>query len=834
MKKTLLACLIMMAGIIHPLTAQKIITINGNKILHRVSPMVQGHGLIYSHEADSIYEDGSMAALFQDVGAGFLRWPGGTVVTHYHWNDLNGLGWSDNWDPNYDPANDQDPANYMDLDEYIALCSASGVKPMLGINMSSGMEWNRQADALQEAKDLINYCISQNFDVKYFYLDNETYHHGNLYNKDPDNDGESWSAASYASELNAYATAIKSLIPDAKIIANWSNKLRNDSGFDTLINNAGDNIDYIDVHWYWRWDEASWDLWKSQTPIQFENQWYNGGTFVEEIEYFNNKTAQLNKPHIKMASLEWNLGPGPWETDVNHNKFKTALMQSEIQMQLIQGGLEIGAMWSTQWPGTSDESDRFLVDPDEGYTSNPTAKIFELYKNALNGQVVESSSADNQIMSLTVTKDRNKAFVYLLSKKDADQNVEFQLDGYDIISVNQSVRFKDPGEIQSISLWQAGGNYRATLKPNTLTLIEFNVEPQNAVVNGDFEEDLSAWNTWQDASISTSEVLYGNKALQLNGNASANQWVKVKPLTTYTLSAFAKLDDPTEKVVLGVTNYESKDIFDTEYLQHRIMFTTTSNTDSIKIYFWRPPGGTGASYLDQVVLKETAYILNPDFEMGLHAWNTWQSVELETSAPAEGNSSLKLNGNASINQWISLQPSTSYEISFQAKVDDASVPVTFGIQKSDGNNYATLEISDLSYTEHTINFTTDPEESDAKLFFWRSTNGTGGAYLDSLVLSSTTVLKTTSMEKMLYQDTKPLIIWPNPANELINIPLKDFAGSVNICIFNTSGKCLYHKSFYESRDDHISVPVNNFKNGLYIITINDSLGHSKVAKISIQ
>jgi len=57
------------------------VTIYGTKKSHTISPMIQGHGLSYSVEKDIIYNDGTMAQLYKDVGAGFLRWPGGTPTT---------------------------------------------------------------------------------------------------------------------------------------------------------------------------------------------------------------------------------------------------------------------------------------------------------------------------------------------------------------------------------------------------------------------------------------------------------------------------------------------------------------------------------------------------------------------------------------------------------------------------------------------------------------------------------------------------------------------------------------------------------------------------------
>ena len=121
MAKYILFLIVLVYSSDNTLDAQVQVRINGKQKLHTISPLIQGMGIIYSFEADSLYEDGRLAQIYKDVGVGFLRWPGGAVTTFYHWNDLNGQGWMDNWKPDYDPAKDADPVNYMDLDEYMTL-----------------------------------------------------------------------------------------------------------------------------------------------------------------------------------------------------------------------------------------------------------------------------------------------------------------------------------------------------------------------------------------------------------------------------------------------------------------------------------------------------------------------------------------------------------------------------------------------------------------------------------------------------------------------------------------------------------------------------------------
>ena len=565
MTKYILCLLMLIYATNSSVDAQVQISVNAAQQKHTISPMVQGMGIIYSFEADSLYEDGRLAQIYKDAGLGFLRWPGGAVTTFYHWNDLNGQGWMDNWKPGYNHSNDKDPADFMDLDEYIALCRAVGSEPMLGINMSSGMEWNREGDALNEAVDLIKYCMDQAFEVNYIYLDNETYHTGNSYNADPDKDGESWTAQLYGEKINLYADSIRKYLPDVKLIPNWKRNIKSGNGsLKTLINVAGQNIDYIDVHWYWKWGEASWEEWIAKSPMEMENEWYDGGTIADEVASFKNLTASLGHPHIKLASLEWNIGPGPWQEDPNHSKFKTALMQSELQMQMMLGDLEVGSLWAAHWPGTEDANDRFLLDPDEGHITNPTFHVYEFYKNAMNGTLLESSTSDNKILVAATRQENNRTFVYLLNKNTTSTIVNISLDAFETQYVQQSLCFKDPGIVDNISVVANNNSLSAVIPAYSLTMIELSSEPSRISTRPDDRENTLQFfpnPASEDVRIQsnlpgkeTSLILYdivGNTVLSLeNGIWESGSTT----LSTNDLSAgtyFAVISDDAGNKIMG-------------------------------------------------------------------------------------------------------------------------------------------------------------------------------------------------------------------------------------------------------------------------------------------
>jgi alpha-L-arabinofuranosidase len=472
-------------------TAQVVISVDASQKSHIISPMIQGHGLSYSVETDAIYNTGAMAQLYQDVGAGFLRWPGGTPTSMYHWNDL-AAGWVDNWNPNYPESWDPESWEYMDLDEYMTLTIAAGTEPMLGINMSSGIEWHREADCLNEAVALVKYCQSKNFDAKCFYLDNEPYHSGNGYNKDKAGDGGHWTATTYAQKFNLYADSIRKYLPDAVLFANWKEHLRdNTSDYNTIINIAGDNIDYIDVHWYWKWGAATWDAWIAKTPMENETEWYNGGTYVEETKYFNNLATSLGHSHIKLASLEWNIAPGDHNKNPDHTEFMTALMQSEMQMQMMQAGIDFASMWTTQWPESSEAEFLQLINSDDNYAPSAAAAMFQLYKNAQNGVVMKSSATDNNVLTTSVLNEGDKACIFILNKNNSETEMNISINALSIISVEQALCFQDPGVTEDINVQVEDAGYTVTVPEYSLTMIEFLVEESEPSSNNEsYQEEV--------------------------------------------------------------------------------------------------------------------------------------------------------------------------------------------------------------------------------------------------------------------------------------------------------------------------------------------------------
>ncbi len=409
-----------------------------------VSPLLMGFGTIYSFDKDELWlnGEGQIPTLLKKFNTSILRYPGGAVTNRYHWNNLNGQGWKDNWDPDYDTANDLPAEGYMDVDEYMANIEAIGAEAMLGINMGSGLKYDRVQDGIDEAVALLQYCKDKGYDVKYWYYDNESYHKGANYKM---------TALLYAEQINLYAPALRAIDPNIQFIANWtSNITSNTSTLENLIREAGDNIDIMEIHWYWEFGLSTFEKWLNSFPMNTTNQWYNGLDYVSEMEAFKTLVNSLQHSHIKLASNEWNIGPSPTDEETP-SKFESALMISEQFTQFIDGGMFMACFWGMHWPQDAPipAVNRYLLDPTDNFSLNPLASVFEMFSDAMGGNQVECISQIDGVYDIAVINEAgDEMYIYLLNKKQENVTLStgVEIKNFSFSEATATTFFKNPAD----------------------------------------------------------------------------------------------------------------------------------------------------------------------------------------------------------------------------------------------------------------------------------------------------------------------------------------------------------------------------------------------------
>jgi hypothetical protein len=208
---------------------------------------------------------------------------------------------------------------------------------------------------------------------------------------------------------------MKEFDPSIKIIVNWGSAFRNKrEDYQKMLQIAGTNIDIIDAHWYWSWSKPTFEKWLEKTPMAP----FSGESYVTEIAYFRQMVKDFGYPGIQLASLEWNVGP---IKEKQLTPGQCALIQSEMLMQFIAGGLDMATFWPLQGAGEALTARSFVTRTD--HAAQPAYSIFKFLGKMQGGSLLknEVTSGQPDVFSITVADNNMKTIRVCLLNKNEDQ-----------------------------------------------------------------------------------------------------------------------------------------------------------------------------------------------------------------------------------------------------------------------------------------------------------------------------------------------------------------------------------------------------------------------------
>jgi alpha-N-arabinofuranosidase len=183
------------------------------------------------------------------LGLSVIRYPGGNFVSGYHWRD--GIGPIEQRAHRSDLAWGSVEPNLFGTNEFIRFCRTLGVAPYLVVNCGDG--------DLREARDWVEYCNGRTdtaltrlraahgypepHGVRYWGIGNEV-------------DG-AWqigakTATEYARAYHEFAKVMRWTDPSIRLVASATSDWDGDivERAQILVEEAGDLIDYMSIHWY--------------------------------------------------------------------------------------------------------------------------------------------------------------------------------------------------------------------------------------------------------------------------------------------------------------------------------------------------------------------------------------------------------------------------------------------------------------------------------------------------------------------------------------------------------------------------------------------------------
>ena len=448
------------------------LTVNYNSDVGAIAPELIGTNAIYDNETDAQWQNGAgnLPMLLGNINTRMVRFPAGTVTTFWHWNGPNAPGHVDSWDPNYDTSRNLPESATMRIDEYLAYCAAKGTTPLVGINMGSGKRWNRVQDGINEAKALVQHCINSGVNVTYYYLDNEPYMADANY---------TFTASEYAASINQYAAAMRTVNPNIKIIANL-HPGANTTGYTytrNVVAQAGANIDYVDIHMYWRHGTATFANWVNEPQMMHQQT----TPFSQMRSLYKQMFAEEGFPNIELVSLEWNVGPHG-SGNPEPSEAEVALMAGEQFMSFIISGMKFATFWPLHWE--SGDWHRAQISSAQGYTPNKVYDMFAQFAAmAWRMQVSNTLGGSQELARLrhlsVKANDGQTLTVYLINKNQAkaSSTVDLDLTSFTNFNAQSAVAFEatdttvGPLNVHALAVTKSGTHVTFTMPKNSFAKV---------------------------------------------------------------------------------------------------------------------------------------------------------------------------------------------------------------------------------------------------------------------------------------------------------------------------------------------------------------------------
>ena len=223
------------------------------------------------------------------LGPSFIRWPGGSFASTYKWKEGIGRYAARGYHPNTYWGGYSDYYGFG-TDEFLGLCRKLSAEPLIVLpapgtkpeQVQYAMEWVHYLNDSPETewgRLRASNGRPQPYGVKLFQIDNE-----------PMNNG--FTPEAYAEIVNVYGRQLRTLAPDAKIVACGQKRSSDMDWSEKVIDLAGENFDILGCHNY------------EYEPPNYETGLRRIRNYLTKLQDY----VRISKhQHIETAVLEWSL-----------------------------------------------------------------------------------------------------------------------------------------------------------------------------------------------------------------------------------------------------------------------------------------------------------------------------------------------------------------------------------------------------------------------------------------------------------------------------------------------------------------------------------------------
>jgi hypothetical protein len=434
-----------------------------------ISPWLVSTHQVYDSSADYKYADGTLAAWMRQAGIGSSRFPGGTLIKTWDWEDPHGA------DYNTDDLVSNKPkvaaGNWMSLDEYLDYVAAAGIAPHIGVNSLSGVTMATvdgqpygESGNIARAVRQVEHVVGRGYTNALWYIGNEeAYLHGGIW--------------AYAATCGRYAQAMKAIDPGMKIL--WN---ENSATYDTVIsalNSDNGQLDGLETHGKWPYGSSpagfglgTLDQWKTEIPLRDRK---NFRTWRTVSDTYRAAFASKGREGMLLANNEYGIG----DQLGGLYRYSLGLIMTELLMEHFVGDWDMTAFWDMYRNETTGMVTSKSNEPGQSFRMNPVGVGMDLLADAQGGTYLKTISTRASAVHGFAAEKNGALLVYLLNKSDSTHTVELQLSGgsYSLVNarclkqVVDDTSYGNYGHLAKVPVQMQAGTITVEISPMTFTQI---------------------------------------------------------------------------------------------------------------------------------------------------------------------------------------------------------------------------------------------------------------------------------------------------------------------------------------------------------------------------
>ena len=387
-----------------------------------ISPYLASMSLVYAWARDAAgYKNGTIATWATENRLETARYPAG-MASYWNWESPSGemgnSSLSADWIKNKrQPA---PAADWMSFEEYLSLCKASNLRPLIGVNYNCHNYQKCDVPlnlSVARAVRQVQFAVQRGFTGAFWYIGNE------------DDAGKIENTLRIAEHVRA----MKAVDPTLK--AFWNDNDIQPSDLRAFLKATGSLMDGAEFHGKWPYGgtpkgfpPASLKQFLNEVPL-LEHK--SGQSWREKIANLRDAAVAAGRPEFLLANNEYGLGKPELFMDPGFTRYTRGLIIVELALEMYASGYDIAAFWDNGDGQTTETKPwgegHMLLDTSAGFRMNPMVFGLNLLAKSTGACMLPLSTSANRVHGFAARSNSSASGAveyFLINKFQAAMPVE--------------------------------------------------------------------------------------------------------------------------------------------------------------------------------------------------------------------------------------------------------------------------------------------------------------------------------------------------------------------------------------------------------------------------